>query len=119
MINKKLDPISATFSTGFSMSTAVTYNFYVSATGGYGTYTYSYFVVDKPSNSVLATLLDTDSSGINYTDYSNRGFMDNNLAVRVYILDGIGQVAYEIMLNDGSFGSDAATLIEPYRITAQ
>ena len=107
--------ISATFSTNLSYGTYPQYGFRVYATGGIGSYEYQYVIYNRYSGSVLGALK-TENNGITYTDYYGNDLWANNLVVRVYIIDDVGEIAFDVPLNDGSFGSKSYSIFYSYRL---
>ena len=113
--SEEYNTISATFSTNLSYGSYPKYGFSVNATGGIGDYEYQYAIYNRYSGSILGALY-TESDGITYTDYYGNELWANNLVVRVYIVDDVGEIAFDIPLNDGYFGTKTGTLVYSYRL---
>ena len=112
---EKYEPISATFSKSIDISNYPKYGLYVNATGGVGSYEYQYVVYNKITGQVLGAVY-TEDNGISFTDYSNFAVYENTLAVRVYIIDDVGEIAYDVNLNDGDFSSAGVRLYYSYQL---
>ncbi len=102
---ERYEPLTATFEKSFTFSgNYPLYSVYVTAAGGLGKYEYQYVVYNKFTGKIIDTLY-TDENAITFTDYNNYPVYMDTLAVRVYIIDAFGEVAYDFNLNDGNFGS--------------
>ena len=99
---------TATFTTNHTYGSYPKYGLYVNATGGVRSYEYKFVVYDSNTKQVYDTIY-TDSGKITYTDN------DNNVVVRVYIIDQLGEIAIDVPLNDGSFGLKYGSIVYDYR----
>ena len=77
-------------------------------------YEYQFVIYDSNTKQVYDTIY-TDSGKITYTDYNNNDWWANNIVVRVYIIDELGEIAIDVPLNDGSFGMKYGSVFYDYR----
>ncbi len=107
--------ISATFSMNLSYGSYPKYGFFVNAIGGIGDYQYQYVIYNRYTGQIYGAL-NTESNGITYTDSYNNQPWENNIMVRVYIIDDVGEIAFDVPLNDGTFGSKQYSICYSYRL---